>query len=94
MPNYYWHGHVRHVDFYVSVVVGDDVINIFRPSQDARHFQDIFKWIFLNENARILIKISLKFILYGPINKHYSSIVTDNGLALDRQPAIIWTNDG
>ena len=30
---------------------------------------DIFKRIFLNEKTRILIKISLKFILKGPINK-------------------------
>ena len=29
---------------------------------------DIFKWIFLNENVWILIKISLKFISKGPIN--------------------------
>ena len=29
---------------------------------------DIFKHIFLNENARISIKISLKFVPKGPIN--------------------------
>ena len=28
----------------------------------------IFKWIFLNEDVWILIKISLKFVSYGPIN--------------------------
>ena len=27
-------------------------------------------------------------------NKQYSSIGSDNGLALTRQQAIIWTNDG
>ena len=30
---------------------------------------DIFKCIFLNENAWISIKISLKFVPKGPINK-------------------------
>ena len=29
---------------------------------------DIFKWIFLNENVWILINISLKFVPRGPIN--------------------------
>ena len=44
-------------------------INISRPRQDGRHFpDDIFKCIFLNENAYISIKISLKFVSRGPIN--------------------------
>ena len=35
----------------------------------GRHLpDDIFKWIFLNENAWISINISLKFIPRGPIN--------------------------
>ena len=29
---------------------------------------DIFKWIFLNENIWILIKISFKIVLRSPIN--------------------------
>ena len=44
-------------------------INTLRPRQNGRHFaDDIFKRIFLNENVRILIKISLKFVPEGPIN--------------------------
>ena len=39
-----------------------------RPRQNGRHFADIFKCIFLNENVWILIKISLKFVPQGPIN--------------------------
>ena len=39
---------------------------------------DIFKRIFLNENVRILIKISLKFVPKGPI---------DNKSALVREMA-------
>ena len=38
------------------------------PRQNGRHFpDDIFKWIFLNENVWILINISLKFVPWGPI---------------------------
>ena len=44
-------------------------INTLRPRQNARHFlDDIFKYIFLNENVWISIKISLFFIPNGPIH--------------------------
>ena len=44
-------------------------INSLRPRQNGRHFaDDTFKRIFLNENARISIKISLKFFPKGSIN--------------------------
>ena len=44
-------------------------INTLRPKQNGRHFpDDIFKWIFLNENVWISINISLKFVPRGPIN--------------------------
>ena len=44
-------------------------LNTLRPRQKRRHFaDDIFKCIFLNENVRIPIKISLKFVPNGPIN--------------------------
>ena len=40
-----------------------------RPRQNGRHFaDDTFKYIFLNENVWIPIKISLKFVPKGPIN--------------------------
>ena len=43
-------------------------INTLRPGQDGRHFPDyIFKRIFFNENVWIFTKISLKFVLKGPI---------------------------
>ena len=39
------------------------IYNTLRPRQDGRHFpDDIFKCIFLNENARILLKKSPKFV--------------------------------
>ena len=45
------------------------VFNTLRPGQNGRHFaDDIFKCIFLNENAWIPVKISLKFVPRGPIN--------------------------
>ena len=44
-------------------------VNTLRPRQNGCHFaDDILKWIFLNENVWISIKISLKFVLKGPIN--------------------------
>ena len=43
--------------------------NILRPRRNKRHFADgIFKSIFLNENARISLKISLKFVPKVRIN--------------------------
>ena len=40
-----------------------------RPRQNGRHFpDDIFKWIFLNENVGILTNISLKCVPRGLIN--------------------------
>ena len=40
-----------------------------RLKQNGRHFaDDTFKCIFLNENVRISLKISLKFVPKGPIN--------------------------
>ena len=44
-------------------------LNTLRPRQNGRRFaDDTFKRIFLNENVRISIKISLKFVPYGPMN--------------------------
>ena len=47
------------------------LINSMRPRQNDRHFpDDTFKRIFVNENVRISIKISLKFVSKGPINNN------------------------
>ena len=44
-------------------------LNTLGPRQNGRHFaDDTFKRIFMNENVRISIKISLKFVPMGPIN--------------------------
>ena len=44
-------------------------INTLRPRQNGRRFaDDTFKHIFMNENVRILINISLKFVSKGLIN--------------------------
>ena len=46
-------------------------INTLRPRQNVRRFaDDTFKRIFWNENVRISIKISLKFVPKGPINNN------------------------
>ena len=44
------------------------LINTLNPRQNGCHFPDIFKWIFSNENAWILVKISLKFVPKGLID--------------------------
>ena len=47
----------------------NSAFNTLRPRQNGRHFaDDIFKYIFLNENVWISIKISLKFVSKGPID--------------------------
>ena len=44
-------------------------INTLRPRQNGRHFaDDTLKHIFVNENARLSIKISLKFVPLCQIN--------------------------
>ena len=45
---------------------------------------DMFKWIFLNENGRIPIQISLKFVTRSPI---------DNELAFIQIMAWHWPGD-
>ena len=52
-----------------STAFGTRRVNTLRARQDGRHFpDDIFKCIFLNENVKISIKISMKFVSKGPIN--------------------------
>ena len=47
----------------------DSPLNTLRPRQNGCHFaDDTFKRIFMNENVRISIKISLKFVPKGLIN--------------------------
>ena len=63
------------------------------PWQNGLHFAaDIFKCIFMSENVRIAIEISiaisLKFVPMG------SGIGSDIGLVPTRRQAIIWTNYG
>ena len=44
-------------------------LNTLRPRQNGRHFaDDIFEYIFLNQNVSISMKISLNFVSEGPID--------------------------
>ena len=53
----------------LNMVLDEASINTLRPRPNRRHVaDDIFKWIFLNKNAWILIKVSLKFVPKGPID--------------------------
>ena len=48
---------------------GHSALNTLRPRQNGRHFaDDSFKRNFMNENVRISINISLKFVPKGLIN--------------------------
>ena len=47
------------------------LVNTLRPRQNGRRFaDDTFKLFFLNENVRILIKISLTVVPKGSINNN------------------------
>ena len=59
-----WKDHSQHE----NTIHNHNIITL-RPRHNGRHFPDaIFKWIFLNENVWFSIKISLKFVTWGPIN--------------------------
>ena len=65
-------------------------VNLSPPGQNGRHFTEVtFKSTFLNENIRLSITISLKFVPQGSIN----NIPADNGLAPTRRQAIACTNN-
>ena len=50
-------------------VIRPQWVNTLRPRQSGHHFpNDIFKWIFLNENIDLSMKISLTFVPKGPVN--------------------------
>ena len=52
-------------------------VNTLRPRQNGhRYADDIFKRIFLNENIRISIKISLKFVPKGPVDNNPALVQT------------------
>ena len=68
------------------------IIKTLRLRQKGHHFaNNLFKCIFLNENIIFVIKISLKFISKGSFN---NIPALDNGFALNRWQAIIWTIGG
>ena len=53
---------------WVSLMSKAQLFNTFRQSQNYCHFADILKWIFLNENVWISLKISSKFVSKVQIN--------------------------
>ena len=75
MSNHGWRGYSQNAGILVALV---EIIatspwswwvNTLRPRQNGRRFaDDTFKCIFLNENVRISIKISLKFVPKISIN--------------------------
>ena len=66
-------------------------IHTLWPRQNSGYFpDDIFKWIFLNENVWISIEILLKFVPWGPID-NIPADGSGNGSASTKRQAIIWT---
>ena len=64
-------GYICGVISFLLTIHGSPVwqFNSLRPRQNGRLFaDDTFKRIFLNENVRISIKTSLKFVPKGPIS--------------------------
>ena len=58
------------ISFRLVISIYQQLVSTLRLRQNGRHYpDDIFKCIFLNENIRISIKISLRFVPKGPINK-------------------------
>ena len=56
-------------DHFIGNLISSKLLNTLRPRQDDRHFaDDTFNRIFVNENVRIWIEFSLKFVPKGPIN--------------------------
>ena len=53
---------------------------------------DTFKCVFLYEYIWIWINISVKFVPKGLIS-NIPALAQDNGMALSRRQAIIWTSD-
>ena len=69
----------------LAILFGPQFVNTLRPTQNGRHFADYTsKRIFLEENVRISIKISLKFVPKSPI---------DNIPALFQIMAWCWPGD-
>ena len=55
--------------FLIKECLAPVFVNTLRPRQNGRHFvDDTFNRIFVNENVRISIKLSLKFVPKGPMN--------------------------
>ena len=81
----WWLGNTKSQDIFISSHDIDWVwpayappslhVNSLRPRQNGRRFaDDTFKRIFLNENVRISIKISMKFVTKGPMNNNPSLV--------------------
>ena len=92
---------VQQIIYYLIVVGGNWLIScttlyyyacfVLTHLSRVKMDEDIFKYMFSDENVWISIKMSL-FVPHGPIN-NISSLVQVM-LGADQAQAIIWTNDG
>ena len=82
---------ISHDNVYCEMI-GILLINSSSLGQNCHHFvDDIFRYIFMSEKFCYLIKILLKFVSESVMD-YWLSIGLDNGLAPNRQQAVIWTN--
>ena len=66
--NHQWN-HAELQMSYIATYPRGQWVNTLRPRRNLQHFtDDIFKRIFFNENVRIPINNSLKFLPKGPVN--------------------------
>ena len=69
------HWSLNTMAYIYPMIVWLPFLNSLRPRQNGRSFpKDIFKRTFMNENIWISVKISLKFVLKGPINNILSLV--------------------
>ena len=67
--HYYWEHHWIYIPTQWADAKWPSYFNTLRPRQNGCHFaDDTFNRIFANENVRISIEFSLKFVPNGPIN--------------------------
>ena len=63
--------YIQRIVYTIPVLLCFVVFNSSPTGQNGRHFtDDIFRCTFVNEKFRILIKISLKCVLKGPIDNN------------------------
>ena len=71
----------------VAILSRGGWVSTMRPRQNGRHFaNDIFKYIFLNENFWIVYNISLKHVPWGPVDNMAALVQIMAWRQIDNKP--------